>query len=162
MFASQENEKPAETVLENIDAAQAIAIANQWKWTKKEIKSYVDSREVVFKFPDGRMKKFPLPKDKMLVAVAPYIRRTHKWKTHFMSSCQGELAESKFKVKAADAEGKILIDDTVSTLRNGFMELWLPRNRRIVLSIQGFNRTAEGIIETFDGSDTCITTFRLR
>jgi len=79
-----------------------------------------------------------------------------------MSSCQGELAERKFKVKAVDEEGKILVDDTMSTLRNGFLELWLPRNRRIVLSIQGFNRNAGGIIETFDGSDTCITTFQLR
>ena len=56
----------------------ALAIANQWRWTKKEIKSYVDSREVVFKFPDGRVKKVPLPKNKMIVAIAPYIRRTHK------------------------------------------------------------------------------------
>ena len=74
----QEKDKSSENALENIDAVQAIAIANQWKWSKKEIKSYVNSREVVFKFPDGRVKKFPLPEDKMLVAVAPYIRQTHK------------------------------------------------------------------------------------
>jgi len=77
-FGLQENEKSNETVLENIDAVQAIAIANQWKWSKKEVKSYVNSREVVFKFPDGQVKKFTLPKDKMMIAVAPYIRRTHK------------------------------------------------------------------------------------
>ena len=79
-----------------------------------------------------------------------------------MSSCQGELAEKKFKVKAVDQEGKILFDGTIATLRNGFFELWLPRNRSIVLSVHGFNRNASGLIETFDNSRTCITTFRLR
>jgi hypothetical protein len=78
VFASRNNEKTDDTVLENIDAVQAIAIANQWKWSKKQVKSYVNSREVVFKFQGGRVKKFPLPKDKMMIAVAPYIRRTHK------------------------------------------------------------------------------------
>ncbi len=67
-----------EAKLKNVDAIQAIAIANQWKWSKKEINSSVTPREVVFKFPDGKVKKIPLPKEKMLVAVAPYINRTHR------------------------------------------------------------------------------------
>jgi len=69
--------KSDEAQLENIDAIQAVAIANEWKWSKKEIKSYVNSREVVFQFPDGKVKKIPLPEDKMVVAVAPYIIQTH-------------------------------------------------------------------------------------
>jgi hypothetical protein len=40
-----------EAVLENVDAIQALAIANQWKWSNKEIKSSVNSQEVVFQFP---------------------------------------------------------------------------------------------------------------
>lgn len=64
--------------LDNIDAMQAMAIANQWKWTKKEVTSYVNPRGVIFVFPDKKVKGIPLPADKMLVAVAPYIRRTHK------------------------------------------------------------------------------------
>jgi hypothetical protein len=70
--------KQAEAKLNNIDAIQAMAIANQWKWSKKNIKSYVTPREVVFKFSNGKIKKIPLPKEKMLVAVAPYVNRTHK------------------------------------------------------------------------------------
>jgi hypothetical protein len=64
--------------LDNIDAMQAMAIANQWKWTKKEVTSYVNPRGVIFVFPDRKVKGIPLPADKMLVAVAPYIKRTHK------------------------------------------------------------------------------------
>jgi hypothetical protein len=55
-----------------------MAIANQWKWSQKDVKTSVTAREVVFQFSDGTVKKVPLPQEKMLVAVAPYIRRTHK------------------------------------------------------------------------------------
>ena len=79
-----------------------------------------------------------------------------------MSSCQGELAEMEFYVKAIDQDGNVLVDETIATLRNGFFELWLPRNRRIELRLQGFNRTTKGIIGTFGDSNTCITTFQLR
>ncbi|HBB16149.1 MAG TPA: hypothetical protein DCZ97_03795 [Syntrophus sp. (in: bacteria)] len=76
-LALQNDGKSDEAVLEDVDAAQALAIANQWKWSKKEIKSHVNSREVVFQFHGGKIKKIPLPEEKMVVAVAPYIRETH-------------------------------------------------------------------------------------
>jgi hypothetical protein len=79
-----------------------------------------------------------------------------------MSSCQGELPEMKFDVKATDLNGEILVNETISTLKNGFFELWLPRDRGIKLKIQGSGRQATGPIGTFDGSKTCVTTFRLR
>lgn len=70
-------DKSDEAVLENIDAKRAVAIANEWKCTKKDVKSYINSREVIFEFPDRKVKKIALPKDKMYVAVAPYIKQTH-------------------------------------------------------------------------------------
>jgi hypothetical protein len=76
--ALQGDEKSAEATLNNVDAIQAMAIANQWKWFKKEIKSYVTPREVVFEFSNGKVRRIPLPKEKMVVAVAPYIKRTHR------------------------------------------------------------------------------------
>jgi hypothetical protein len=46
--ALQGDEKSAEATLDNVDAIQAMAIANRWKWSKEEIKSYVTPRQVVF------------------------------------------------------------------------------------------------------------------
>ena len=69
--------KSDEAVLENIDAMQAVAIANEWKWTKKNVKTSIDSRELIFEFPDGKVKRIVLPKDTMCIAIAPYIERTH-------------------------------------------------------------------------------------
>ena len=67
-----------EAALKNADAFQAMEIANEWKWSKEKIKSHVTTKEVVFEFPNGRKKKIPLPEEKMLVAVAPYVNRTHR------------------------------------------------------------------------------------
>ena len=67
-----------EAQLKNVDAIQAMEVANQWKWSKEGIKSYVTTREVVFEFPNGRVKKVALPEEKMVVAVAPYVNQTHR------------------------------------------------------------------------------------
>ncbi len=76
--ANAMDERATETALNNVDAVQAVAIANQLKWTNRKVKTYVNAHEVVFKFSNGRVKKIPLPDEKMLVAVAPYISRTHQ------------------------------------------------------------------------------------
>ena len=54
-----------------------------------------------------------------------------------MSSCQGELTQTKLNVKAVDQSGNTIMDKPVTTLKSGFMELWLPRNRTINLTISG-------------------------
>lgn len=78
-----------------------------------------------------------------------------------MSSCQGELPENEFEVIATDQSGNVLVADSYSTLKNGFLELWLPRDRTIQLTIKGLDRQATGRITTFNSSKTCITTFQL-
>jgi hypothetical protein len=77
-FTLADNEILLQHELKNVNAMDAVAIANEWKWSHKDVKTSVTTREVVFEFPDKTVKKIPLPQEKMLVAVAPYIRRTHK------------------------------------------------------------------------------------
>jgi hypothetical protein len=79
-----------------------------------------------------------------------------------MTSCQGEMALKSFELKGIDQNGEIVIDQTINTLRNGFMELWLPRERLISLSIKHMDVAAKGILATFDDSPTCVTTFQMR
>ena len=76
------NMKAYEQMVENIDAVQAMAFANQWKWTQNSITTHVTPKEVVFEFPsdtspNGTIKKVALPEDKMVVAIAPYLTYTH-------------------------------------------------------------------------------------
>ena len=77
-FTLADNEILLQHELENVNALEAVAIANEWKWSHKDVTTSVTAREVIFKFPDKTVKRIPLPQEKMLVAVAPYIRRTHK------------------------------------------------------------------------------------
>lgn len=63
--------------LQGVDAVQAVAIADRWNRTHPDVTVYADAHAVVFKFPDGQVKKIPLPADKMLVALAPYVQKTH-------------------------------------------------------------------------------------
>ena len=76
--ACQLDKNSPKAILKNVDAVQAMAIANEWKWFKKGIKSHVTTRDIVFELSENSFKKISLPEDKMLVAVAPYINRTHK------------------------------------------------------------------------------------
>ena len=75
--------KTYEQMVEGIDAVQAMALANQWKWTRSDITTHVTSEAVFFEFPSasggpgGTEKKVPLPEDKMVVAIAPYLTYTH-------------------------------------------------------------------------------------
>ena len=64
--------------LQNVSAMEAVAIANELKWESGSVKSYVTANEVVFKFSNGKLTKIRLPKDRMLVAVAPYMNQTHQ------------------------------------------------------------------------------------
>ena len=64
--------------LKNVSAMEAVAIANELKWESGSVKSYVTANEVVFKFSNGQLTKIRLPKERMLVAVAPYMNHTHQ------------------------------------------------------------------------------------
>jgi hypothetical protein len=79
-----------------------------------------------------------------------------------MSSCQGELPIEEFQVKVTDQNGDILFNKSIVTLQNGFFELWLPRERKVEVSILGKGGKVIGKLETFDGSDTCVTSLQLR
>ena len=60
--STQSDEKSAEARLNNVDAVQAVAIANEWNWSKKEITSYVTPR--CLNFLTIQLKKFHFPKTK--------------------------------------------------------------------------------------------------
>ena len=51
--ACQLDKNSPKAILKNVDAVQAMAIANEWKWFKKEIKSHVTTRDVVFELSRG-------------------------------------------------------------------------------------------------------------
>lgn len=148
--------------LQNMDVKEAVSKANDWSKTKPKITSYINDKELIFTFPDDREVKMPLPEDEMYVAFAPYIDDNHSCTTHYMSSCKGELVRKAFKLKAIDNNGATLYDGDITTVVTGFFGLWLPRNRTIGLFIEYGDLSAEVQITTTPGSNTCVTTARLK
>ena len=150
---------PSAALLEGLGAEAAMNLANAWGMNNDEnrVTTWTTSRELHFEFPDGTRTIIPMPDDRMLVSVAPYIMKTHPCKKHFPSACRGELANTPVEVTAVTVDGKVILDQKTRTLPNGFVDLWLPRNLTIDITLKARGLTATQRIGTFDTDKTCIT-----
>jgi hypothetical protein len=154
---------PSPSALKDASAARALALANAWGLAKENVTSFITPQAVNFKFSDGRTVAVPMPQERMIVSVAPYVTSTHPCSTHYTSSCRGEMAKTTVSVTAKSlTTGKVLLKGNVTTGGNGFADLWLPRGQRISLTIEAQGKKASGEISTFDDSNTCVTTFQLK
>ncbi len=141
----------------------AMDLANAWgmKNDQNNVTIWTNNRELHFEFPDGTKTVIAMPADRMVVSVAPYIMKTHPCREHFPSSCRGELANTPVEVKAVATDGTVILEEKTTTLPNGFVDLWLPRNLRIDVTLTARGLTATQRIGTFDKDKTCITEAKL-
>ena len=152
---------PTPEMLEGLDAEAALSLANKWHDDNVDVESFITSKKISFTFSEGNTVEILLPADKMVVALAPYVNKTHPCEIHYMSGCQGELVEVPVKVLAKKSDGSLLLDQLMKTMPNGFIELWLPRDQEISLTVESMGKRAEGVITTYPDSNTCITTLQL-
>jgi len=158
---NKSNDKQLKEKLKGIDGKTAMAIANKWHMDKIDVVTFVTPEKVNFKFKDGETISILLPNDTMMVSIAPYINKTHTCATHYISSCDAELKSTNIKVVAVTAGGKILINKTMKTASTGFLDLWLPRNQVIDITVSAKGKSATGRIFTNRDSKTCETTLKL-
>ena len=158
---NKSNDKQLKEKLTGIDGKTAMKIANKWRMDKIDIVTFVTPEKVNFKFKDGQVISIPLPDDAMMVSIAPYIDKTHTCATHYISSCDAELKSTNIKVVAVTAGGKTLINKTMKTAPTGFLDLWLPRNQAIDITVSAKGKSANGKIFTNRDSKTCETTLKL-
>lgn len=78
-----------------------------------------------------------------------------------MTGCQGEMVDEEFDVYIEDMEGNVILDQTLKSPSNGFIDLWLPRDNTYRVTIAHDGKTAESEFSTFEGDNTCITTIQL-
>ena len=152
---------PSATQLNGLTPQQTLAKANQWR-NAGGLQSYVTSEAIVFNFPGGQQKAVPLPAKQMVIAIAPYVNQTHPCATHYMSGCQGELVNKPVSVLVKNKAGKTVLNKTMKTLPNGFLELWLDRNQTYQVTLKSAGKATTGTLTTTPGSDTCVTTLRLQ
>ena len=158
---SNELSVPSASMVEGLDAREALALANKWGTKEKGVTSFVDTKNISFEFENGDKTSVPLPDQKMVVAIAPYLTYTHPCENHYMSGCQGEMANVPVEVYGKTQDGLVVVDKTITTLDNGFIELWLARDLEITLTMEVDGKRSTRTITTNQNSNTCITTMQL-
>ncbi len=122
----------------------------------------ITSTELIVKEEGESEKIYELPSDEFFVSIAPFINETHPCEVHSLTGCQGELVEEEFDVTIKDSSGETILDETKKTEKNGFIDLWLPRDDVYDVKITQDGKVTESEISTFEKDQTCITTMHLQ
>ncbi|GAA0314331.1 CueP family metal-binding protein [Oceanobacillus sp. FSL W7-1293] len=104
---------------------------------------------------------YDLPEDEFFVSIAPFEQQTHPCEIHSLTGCQGEMVREDFEVYIENAAGDVIIDETIQTEENGFIDLWLPRDETYTVEIKQDGKEVTSEISTFQDDFTCITTMQL-
>ncbi|WP_138420520.1 CueP family metal-binding protein [Aquibacillus sediminis] len=121
----------------------------------------ITSEQLVVTNEDESQEAYDLPEDEFFVSIAPYEETTHPCAVHSLTGCQGELANETFHVTIVDDEGDTVMDQEVESLANGFIDLWLERDKNYQVTIAHDDKVTESEITTFENDNTCITTMQL-
>src|SRR5699024_5472623 len=95
----------------------------------------ITSDELIVTSHDGEETTYALPEDEFFVSIAPFMKTTHDCAIHSLTGCQGELIEKEFDVLIEDGAGNVVVDKTISSFENGFIDLWLPREETFQVKI---------------------------
>ncbi|WP_438350743.1 CueP family metal-binding protein [Paenibacillus sp. FA6] len=127
----------------------------------KNLSASITSQQLIV--TEGNIKEltYNLPENEFFISIAPYVKETHPCAIHSLTGCQGEMVEEEFDVYIADMEGNMILDQTMKSQSNGFIDLWLPRDKTYRITVEHDGKTAESEISTFKDDNTCITTMQL-
>jgi len=104
----------------------------------------------------------PLEGDDFYLSIAPYRDETHPCTFHSPTGCVGELRSTPIELRVTDAEsGEVVVERAAETADNGFVGLWLPRDREYEIEVVSDGDRGIETVRTGDGDPTCITTLRL-
>lgn len=127
----------------------------------ENLSASITSEQLIVTDSNNKEKTYDLPKDEFFVSIAPYVENTHPCATHSLTGCQGELTDDEFKVYIEDSEGNVIVDQEMKSLSNGFIDLWLPRDKKYNITIEQDGKAAKSEFSTFKSDNTCVTTMQL-
>ncbi|WP_042337976.1 CueP family metal-binding protein [Bacillus andreraoultii] len=138
-------------------------LVEQYSLGKKvDEQASITSNELIVTDKNSNETIFKLPDDEFFVSIAPFKKQTHPCEIHSLTGCRGELANEEFQVIVKDKDGKVIVNQTMKSHANGFIDLWLPRNQTYNVTITNANQVAISEITTFENDNTCITTMQLK
>ncbi|MGN7477813.1 CueP family metal-binding protein [Solibacillus silvestris] len=124
-------------------------------------KASITSTQLIVTDANDNEITYALPEDEFFVSIAPYIQGTHPCKDHSLTGCQGELVQKEINVLIENEKGEVVVDEAMTTLENGFIDLWLPRNEAFIIEMSYDGKSATGDLTTFEEDGTCVTTMQL-
>ncbi|WP_062349931.1 CueP family metal-binding protein [Bacillus kwashiorkori] len=157
VFSSFGNDSASDIPSDDVKQLVAEYSAN----TKTNLAASITSNELILIEKNGKKQTFDLPKDEFFVSIAPFYEQTHPCEIHSLTGCRGELAKEEFHVYIEDKDGNIIVNEKMTSLDNGFIDLWLPRDNTFFAKIEKDGKISELTFSTFAGDKTCITTMQL-
>ncbi|CAI6076313.1 hypothetical protein PAECIP112173_02419 [Paenibacillus sp. JJ-100] len=122
----------------------------------------INATHLIVTGQDKHTTTYNLPENEFFLSIAPYVEQTHPCAIHSLTGCQGEMRNEEFDVTIHDSEGNTLMkEEAIKSGENGFMDLWLPRDRTYLIRVVHDGRVAETQLSTYENNDTCITTMKL-
>ncbi len=121
----------------------------------------ISSSELIITNEDDTQETYDLPEDEFFVSIAPFVSETHPCDIHSLTGCQGELVDADFDILIKNKAGDVVVDETMNSGKNGFIDLWLPREEDYDVTVKYDGKEVESNISTFNGDGTCITTMQL-
>lgn len=121
----------------------------------------VRSTVVQLQSADGSTREVPI-EDGFYLSLAPYREQTHPCSFHSLTTCRGELAGEDVTIVVTDpATGEQIVDEATTTYDNGFVGVWLPRERALEITVTTADGAASTPVSTFADDPTCLTTLQL-
>ncbi|MEK3763914.1 MULTISPECIES: CueP family metal-binding protein [unclassified Solibacillus] len=124
-------------------------------------KASITSTQLIITDTNENKITYDLPEDEFFISIAPYVNETHPCKDHSLTGCQGELVQKEIDVFIENEKGEVIVDEKLTTLENGFIDLWLPRNEAFIVEMSYDGKSVTGDLTTFEEDGTCITTLQL-
>ncbi|WP_342415019.1 CueP family metal-binding protein [Paenibacillus sp. FSL R10-2782] len=122
----------------------------------------INSSQLIVTGDDTQTMTYDLPDNEFFLSIAPYMEQTHPCATHSLTGCQGEIKNGEFSVTVHDSEGNVIMENVaMQSQSNGFIDLWLPRDKTYRISVNHEGKRAETEFSTYENNDTCITTMQL-
>ncbi|PSW06692.1 CueP family metal-binding protein [Photobacterium lipolyticum] len=141
---------------------EAVKQSQAWRSEGKDTKVIITPTTIMAKFANQPAAEVPLG-DVFFLSIAPWMTFTHPCTNHVPTGCTGELKNVSMMMTVKDVEtGETVTDGMVRTQNDGFIDLWLPRNKAfdVSFSYQGLMSTER--LTTTNSSRTCITTMKLK
>lgn len=144
------------------DTANVKQLVQEYSSSKMDhLSASITSEQLIITDSANKSTTYDLPKEEFFVSIAPYIENTHPCAIHSLTGCQGELSEDEFNVYIEDSEGNVIVDEAMKSQSNGFIDLWLPRDKKYSVTIEHDGKKAMSELSTYKSDNTCVTTMQL-